>query len=252
MSKLCKLVKPTSSGRRALVIPNYGEVFKGKPIKQLVSPVCECAGRNNMDRITVRHKSGRVKRAYRLIDFKRRDGAGARVVRIEHDPNRTAKIALLRSELEDLRYVLAVEGLRTGDCVDNLSSKQSLVPQLGSTVCLSSLPVGARVCNVELRTGEDGVIARAAGSWCLVRAKTVQGAVLKLSSGCRRLFDGQCVATVGVIAGKVRSLRKLGKAGRARWLGCRPSVRGVAMNPVDHPHGGGEGKTSGGRHPVSP
>ncbi|MFP3039215.1 MAG: 50S ribosomal protein L2 [Candidatus Hodgkinia cicadicola] len=252
MDESCKLIRPTSPGTRSLVLPRRDHLFKGEPVKQLVACVCERAGRNNMGRITVRHRGGRVKRAYRIVDFRRRSEVGARVVRIEYDPNRTAWIALLRSEFEELRYVLAVEGLRIGDWVESLNRSHEVEPKLGSTVHLNDLPVGTRVCNIELRAGEGGTVARAAGSWCLVRAKTMQGVVLKLSSGCCRLFDGQCVATVGEVAGKSGRFRKLGKAGRSRWMGRRPSVRGVAMNPVDHPHGGGEGKTSGGRHPVSP
>ncbi|MFP3037951.1 MAG: 50S ribosomal protein L2 [Candidatus Hodgkinia cicadicola] len=245
------IIKPTSPGIRALVRNKISNIHNGKPMKLLVRSLCEIAGRNNTGKITVRHRGGRCKRAFRIIDYKRSSFNPSRIVRIEYDPNRTANIALTKSLNGNFRYIIAVEGLKVGDWVNDCYDSNNDL-KLGSSTKLGSLSVGTKICNVELYAGAGGVIARSAGCWCQIQAKLNRNVVLKLSSGKKKLFSSECIATIGMVSNRSHLSNALGKAGRSRWLGHRPSVRGVAMNPIDHPLGGGEGKTSGGRHPVSP
>ncbi len=251
MSKNYKLVKPTSPGRRGLIQFRYPEIYKGRSIKKLTKKICEVSGRNNAGRITVRHRGGRCKRAFRVIDYKRMVDESLLVLRLEHDPNRSANIALVRTEQDVLKYIIAVDGLKVNDWVKNNCERINEY-KLGSTASLSNLPIGIRISNVELFPRSGGVLSRAAGCCCKVLARFNHKVLIKLSSGQRKLLNATCTATIGIISNKNHFSKTIGKAGRSRWLGKRPSVRGVAMNPVDHPMGGGEGKTSGGRHPVSP
>jgi large subunit ribosomal protein L2 len=242
--------KPTSEGRRFQTVSDFSEITKTTPEKSLLAPLPFKAGRNAYGRITSRHLGGRHKRQYRIIDFKRvKDGMVAKVAAIEYDPNRTCRIALLHYADGEKAYILAPKGLKVGDRV---SSGQGSDIKPGNALPLRYIPVGTTVHNVELRPGGGGKLARSAGMAVQLVAKEGDYATLRLpSTEMRRVLIG-CRATIGEVGNSEHELVKIGKAGRARWMGERPQARGVVMNPVDHPLGGGEGRSSGGRHPVSP
>ena len=245
-----KTFNPTTPGQRELVIVDRSGLWKGRPEKTLVEGLSKKGGRNNAGRITARRRGGGHKRLYRVVDFKRRKfGVPATVERLEYDPNRTAFLALIRYEDGELSYILAPQRLKEGDKV--LAGEQTDVKP-GNAMPLKSVPIGTIIHNVELKPGKGGQIARAAGSYVQLVGRDQAYAIVRLNSGEQRLIHGSCMASVGAVSNADHANIKLGKAGRKRWLGKRPSVRGVAMNPVDHPHGGGEGRTSGGRHPVTP
>ena len=243
--------KPTTPGRRGSTVADFEEVTRSTPEKSLVRSLPKKGGRNNQGRITTRHQGGGHKRAYRLIDFRRydKDGVPATVAHIEYDPNRTARIALLHYVDGEKRYIIAPQGLRQGAKVE-AGASADIRP--GNNLPLRNIPVGTTVHAVELRPGGGAKMARSAGASTQLVAKEGSRAQLRLPSGEMRFVDVRCRATVGAVGNAEQSNISWGKAGRMRWKGKRPSVRGVAMNPVDHPHGGGEGKSSGGRHPVSP
>jgi large subunit ribosomal protein L2 len=245
-----KTVKPTSPGRRFQTYPTFEEITRTKPEKSLLRPQKRSGGRNSYGRITVRHRGGGHKRRYRLIDFKRaKSDIPARVATIEYDPNRSARIALLHYADGEKRYILAPVGIQVGDTVIT-SESADIKP--GNTLPLEKIPLGTIIHNVEMRAGKGGQLARSAGTGVQLMAKEGRYALLKLPSGELRRVLLECKATIGQVGNLDHENISLGKAGRTRWLGRRSKVRGVAMNPVDHPHGGGEGKSSGGRHPVSP
>jgi large subunit ribosomal protein L2 len=245
-----KKFNPTTPGRRGLVLVNRAGLWKGKPVKALTEGLSKKGGRNNAGRITARRRGGGHKRLYRVIDFKRRKfDVPAKVLRLEYDPNRTAFIALLEYEDGELGYILAPQRLDDGDTVIS-GDKVDIKP--GNAMPLASIPVGTIVHNVEMKPGKGGQIARSAGTYVQLVGRDAGHALLRLGSGEARMVRAECMATIGAVSNSDQANIKLGKAGRKRWLGKRPSVRGVAMNPVDHPHGGGEGRTSGGRHPVTP
>ncbi|EKF18435.1 50S ribosomal protein L2 [Nitratireductor pacificus] len=246
-----KKYKPVTPGQRQLVIVDRSGLYKGKPVKGLTEGLTSKGGRNNTGRITARFQGGGHKRTYRLIDFKRRkfDVAGT-VERLEYDPNRTAFIALVRYEDGELSYILAPQRLAAGDKV--IASDKAVDVKPGNAMPLSAMPIGTIVHNVELKPGKGGQIARSAGAYVQLVGRDQGMAILRLNSGEQRLVSGACFATVGAVSNPDHGNVSLGKAGRKRWMGKRPHNRGVTMNPVDHPHGGGEGRTSGGRHPVSP
>jgi len=242
--------KPTSPGRRFQTSHDFSEITTSTPEKSLLAPKSKTGGRNNHGRKTSRHRGGGHKQRYRQIDFKRnKDGVPATVASIEYDPNRTCRIALLHYHDGEKRYILAPEGLQAGDKISN-GSQAEIRP--GSALPIRYIPVGTVIHNVELAPGGGGKMARSAGTSVQLVAKEGRFATLRLPSTEMRRVPIDCRATVGAIGNSDHELIKIGKAGRARWMGIRPQTRGVAMNPVDHPHGGGEGKTSGGRHPVSP
>ena len=245
-----KSYKPTSPGQRGLVLVDKSELWKGSPEKALCFGLSKMGGRNNTGRITMRRKGGGAKRLYRILDFKRNkmDIRGV-VERIEYDPNRTAFIALIKYEDGEKSYILAPQRLKINDQV--ISSDSSDIKP-GNTMPFTGMPIGTIVHNVELKIGKGGQIARAAGSYAQFVGRDGSYAQLRLSSGEMRLVRQECRATVGAVSNPDNSNQNLGKAGRNRNKGIRPSVRGVVMNPIDHPHGGGEGRTSGGRHPVTP
>jgi large subunit ribosomal protein L2 len=245
-----KKFNPVTPGRRGLVLVNRAGLWKGKPVKALTEGLSSKGGRNNTGRITARRRGGGHKRLYRVIDFKRRKfDVPAKVARLEYDPNRTAFIALLEYEDGELGYILAPQRLDVGDTVI-AGEKADIKP--GNAMPLASIPIGTIVHNVEMKSGKGGQIARSAGTYVQLVGRDAGHALLKLGSGEVRMVRAECMATIGAVSNPDQANIKLGKAGRTRWLGKRPSVRGVAMNPVDHPHGGGEGRTSGGRHPVTP
>lgn len=245
-----KQFRPITPSLRQLVIVDRSELFKGKPLKALTEGLSKSGGRNNTGRITARRMGGGHKRTYRLIDFKRRKfDVAATVERIEYDPNRTAFIALIKYADGVLSYILAPQRLKVGDTVVS-GEKVDVKP--GNAMPLKNVPVGTVVHNVELKAGKGGQIARSAGTYLQLVGRDSGYAQLKLPSGELRLVRGECMATVGAVSNPDNANTNLGKAGRSRWLGHRPAVRGVAMNPIDHPHGGGEGRSSGGRHPVTP
>ena len=242
--------KPTSPGRRHVVRVVSEELHKGAPHGPLVEKQSRNGGRNNNGRITTRHIGGGHKQHYRMIDFKRtKDGIPAKVERLEYDPNRTAHIALLLFADGERRYIIAPRGVQAGDM---LQSGSAAPIKSGNCLPLRNIPVGSIVHCIELKPGKGAQMARSAGASVQLVAREGQYATLRLRSGEMRKVLADCRATLGEVSNSEHSLRKLGKAGAARWRGVRPTVRGVAMNPVDHPHGGGEGRTSGGRHPVSP
>jgi large subunit ribosomal protein L2 len=243
--------KPTTPGRRGSSVADFVEVTRSTPEKSLVRPLHSKGGRNNAGRVTVRHQGGGHKRAYRLIDFRRhdKDGVPAKVAHIEYDPNRTARIALLHYADGEKRYIIAPAGLVQGARVE-AGAGADIKP--GNNLPLRHIPVGTTVHAIELRPGGGAKFARSAGSSVQLLAKEGAMATLRMPSGEVRMVDVRCRATIGEVGNAEQSNINWGKAGRMRWKGVRPTVRGVAMNPVDHPHGGGEGKTSGGRHPVSP
>ncbi|GGE47581.1 50S ribosomal protein L2 [Agaricicola taiwanensis] len=245
-----KTFKPITPSLRQLVIVDRSELYKGKPVKSLTEGLSKSGGRNNHGRVTVRFRGGGHKRTYRVIDFKRRKfDVAATVERIEYDPNRSAFIALLTYTDGEQAYILAPQRLATGATV--VAGTQVDVKP-GNAMPVGNMPVGTIVHNVELKIGRGGQIARSAGAYAQIVGRDQGYVILRLNSGEQRLVNGQCMATVGAVSNPDHSNINYGKAGRSRWLGRRPHNRGVTMNPVDHPHGGGEGRTSGGRHPVTP
>ena len=245
-----KKVKPTSPGRRFQTYHTFDEITDKPPEKNLIKPLRSTGGRNNRGRVTSRHRGGGHKRHYRVIDFKRdKIGIPAKVAAIEYDPNRSSRIALLHYKDGEKRYILAPQKLTVGDTV--LSGPEADI-QPGNTLPLNKIPLGTHIHNIELRIGKGGQIVRSAGTYSQLMAKEGKYALVKLPSGEVRMVLGKCQATVGQLGNVMHENLSLGKAGRKRWLGKRPKVRGVAMNPVDHPMGGGEGRSSGGRHPCSP
>lgn len=245
-----KKYKPTSPGRRSMTSSDFDTVTASKPLKRLTSALRKKAGRNCHGRITVRRRGGGHKRRYRVIDFRRdKFGIPARVATVEYDPNRSARIALLSYADGERRYILAPKGLEVGSEV--ISSREADIKP-GNSLPLRNIPVGTVIHAVELKIGAGAKLCRAAGVAAQLLAKEGDWSQVRLPSGEVRLVHLNCRATIGQVGNDEHSNIKLGKAGRARWLGRRPKVRGVAMNPVDHPHGGGEGRTSGGRHPVTP
>lgn len=244
-----KQYKPTTPGRRGLVLVDRSSIWKGRPEKSLTEGLRKNGGRNNTGRITARRIGGGHKRRYRMIDFKRGKQGIATVERIEYDPNRTAFIALINYEDGEKSYILAPQRMAVGDKIES-ADRADIKP--GNALPLSNIPVGTIVHNVEMKVGKGGQIARSAGAYVQLVGKDQGYAQIRLMSGEVRLVRAECFATIGAVSNPDKQNIKLGKAGRKRWLGKRPSVRGVAMNPVDHPHGGGEGRTSGGRHPVTP
>ncbi|MDA9008672.1 50S ribosomal protein L2 [Alphaproteobacteria bacterium] len=245
-----KNYNPVTPSQRNLVRVDRSELWKGKPVKKLTEGLTKTGGRNNTGRTTSWHRGGGHKRRYRFVDFKRIkfDVVGT-IERIEYDPNRTAFIALVNYEDGEQAYILAPQRLSAGDKVE-AGKKADIKP--GNALPLNSIPVGTIVHNVELKQGKGGQLARSAGAYVQLVGRDSGYAQLKLPSGELRLVRGECMATVGAVSNADHSNQKMGKAGRSRWMGKRPHVRGVAMNPIDHPHGGGEGRTSGGRHPVTP
>jgi len=242
--------KPTTPGRRGASVSSFEEITRSKPEKSLTEKGTKRAGRNVYGRITTRHQGGGNKRRFRVIDFRRnKDGVPARVAEIEYDPNRSSRIALLHYADGEKRYILAPQGLQVGD---KLMSGEGAEIRPGNALPLRNIPVGTIIHAVELKPGAGAKMARSAGASVQLVAKEGRFATLRLPSGEMRLVHSVCRATVGAVGNPEHELVSLGKAGRSRWLNKRPSVRGVAMNPVDHPLGGGEGKSSGGRHPVSP
>jgi large subunit ribosomal protein L2 len=242
--------KPTSPGRRFQTVSDFSELTTDSPEKALLAPKGRTGGRNNHGRKTSRHRGGGHKRQYRIIDFKRtKDGVPAKVASIEYDPNRTCRIALLHYRDGEKRYILAPRGVKVGDV---LTSGHGAEIRPGNALPMRFIPVGTTIHNVELKPGAGGKMARSAGASVQLVAKEGEFATLRLPSTEMRRVPIDCRATVGEVGNAEHELIKVGKAGRNRWKGVRPQTRGVAMNPVDHPHGGGEGKTSGGRHPVSP
>ena len=245
-----KSSKPTSPGKRFQTTSTFEEITRKKPEKSLLRPLNKNGGRNSNGRMTARHRGGGHKRAYRLIDFKRdKDGIPAKVAAIEYDPNRSANIALLHYVDGEKRYILSPKNLSVGD---RLMSGEKSEIRIGNALPLKVIPLGTHIHNIELNIGHGGQMARGAGSYCQLMAKEGRYAQVKLPSGEVRLIPLACKATIGQVGNLDHENISIGKAGRKRWLGKRPHVRGVAMNPVDHPHGGGEGKSSGGRHPVTP
>jgi large subunit ribosomal protein L2 len=245
-----KKLKPITPSTRFYTISSFEEITKSKPEKSLLKPLKKSGGRNNTGRITSRRRGGGHKRMYRVIDFKRdKFGAEGKIQAIEYDPNRSARIALVKYSDGDIRYIIAPDSLKVGNFI--VSSDDADI-QTGNTLPVGKIPLGAFIHNVELKPGKGGQLARSAGNSCIIVAKDDKYTQIKLPSGEVRMVLNVCRATVGVVSNHEHENISIGKAGRTRWLGIRPHVRGVAMNPVDHPMGGGEGKTSGGGHPVSP
>ncbi|MCQ2913854.1 MAG: 50S ribosomal protein L2 [Alphaproteobacteria bacterium] len=245
-----KTYKGVTPSRRHLVLIERSDLYKGSPVKSLTEGLSKTGGRNNRGRMTSRRMGGGHKRSYRIIDFKRNKfDMTATVERLEYDPNRTAFIALIKYDDGELNYILAPQRLAVGDVVVS-GDKVDIKP--GNAMPLKNMPVGTIVHNIEINPGHGGQIARSAGCYAQLIGKDAGYAQLRLNSGELRLVRGECLASVGAVSNADKQNQDLGKAGRNRWLGVRPSVRGVAMNPVDHPLGGGEGRSSGGRHPVTP
>lgn len=245
-----KYFKPVTPSQRQLVLVDRSDLWKGKPVKQLTEGKNKSGGRNNNGRLTAFRTGGGHKQSYRIVDFKRtKFDVPAKVERLEYDPNRTSFIALIRYEDGQQSYIIAPQRLAVGDVVI-AGDKVDIKP--GNTMPLKNVPVGTIVHNVELKAGKGGQLARAAGSYVQLVGKDGGYVQIKLRSGELRLVRGECLGTVGAVSNPDHQNMVVGKAGRSRWLGKRPVVRGVAMNPIDHPHGGGEGRTSGGRHPVTP
>lgn len=245
-----KTFKPVTPSLRQLVIVDRGELYKGKPVKTLTEGKTSKGGRNNNGRVTVRFRGGGHKQTYRLVDFKRRKlDVPGKVERIEYDPNRTAFIALIRYADNELAYILAPQRLSVGD---EVIAGQQVDVKPGNAMPSANIPVGTIVHNVEMKIGKGGAIARSAGTYAQIVGRDQGYVILRLNSGEQRLVHGQCFATIGAVSNPDHMNTSIGKAGRSRWLGRRPHNRGVTMNPIDHPHGGGEGRTSGGRHPVTP
>ena len=245
-----KHFNPVTASLRGTVLINRSELWKGKPVKQLTEGKSHTGGRNNHGRITSRFRGGGHKQSYRLVDFKRRKfNVPGTVERLEYDPNRTAFIALVKYQDGELVYILAPQRVRVGDAVV-AGTKVDIKP--GNAMPMAAIPVGTIIHNVEMKPGAGGKIARAAGQYAQLVGKDAGYAQIKLMSGELRIVRGECMATIGAVSNPDNSNQSIGKAGRSRWLGRRPHNRGVVMNPVDHPHGGGEARTSGGRHPVTP
>ena len=245
-----KKYNPITPGQRGLVLIDRSELFKGKPVKKLTKGLTKSGGRNNTGRITSWQKGGGHKKKYRIIDFKRTKlDVEATVERIEYDPNRSAFIALIKYDDGELSYILAPQKLLIGNKVIS-SNKADIKP--GNATPLNAVPVGTIIHNVELKPGKGGQIARSAGSYVQLIGKDLSYSILRLMSGEVRLVLSTCMCSIGAVSNQDNQNQNFGKAGRKRWMGKRPSVRGVVMNPIDHPHGGGEGRTSGGRHPVTP
>jgi large subunit ribosomal protein L2 len=245
-----KNFKPTTPSQRALVLVDRSELHKGKPVKKLTEGQGSKGGRNNHGRITMRRRGGGHKRRYRIVDFRRtRADVSATVERLEYDPNRSAFLALIRYEDGELAYILAPQRVGPGDVI---VSGERVDIRPGNAMPMENIPVGTIIHNIEMKPGAGGQMARAAGTYAQLIGKDAGFAQLRLNSGELRMVPARCMATIGSVSNPDNKNTNMGKAGRNRWLGKRPSVRGVAMNPVDHPHGGGEGRTSGGRHPVSP
>jgi large subunit ribosomal protein L2 len=245
-----KRYKPTSPAQRGLILVDRADLWKGKPVKSLTEGLSGKGGRNNHGRITMRRRGGGHKRRYRVVDFKRRKfDMPATIERLEYDPNRSAFIALLRYEDGERAYILAPQRVGPGDVVI-AGNRVDIKP--GNAMPIENIPVGTIIHNVELKPGRGGQMARAAGTYVQLVGKDAGYALLRMGSGEVRMVPAKCMATVGAVSNPDNQNINLAKAGRNRWRGKRPSVRGVAMNPVDHPHGGGEGRTSGGRHPVTP
>ena len=245
-----KKYNPITSSQRGLILVDRSELWKGRPVKKLTEGLASKGGRNNAGRITARRRGGGHKRLYRKIDFKRRKfDVPATVERIEYDPNRSAFIALLKYEDGEQSYIIAPQRLAVGDVV---VAGRSVDVKPGNAMPMENIPVGTIIHNIEMRPGKGAQIARAAGTYAQLVGKDSGYAQLRLTSGEARMVPARCMATIGAVSNSDNQNIKKAKAGRNRWLGKRPSVRGVAMNPVDHPHGGGEGRSSGGRHPVTP
>src|SRR6188768_589329 len=245
-----KQYKPTSPARRGLILVDKSSLWKGKPVKALTEGKRKTGGRNNKGHVTSRGIAGGHKQKYRYIDFKRRKlGMPATVERLEYDPNRTAFIALIKYEDGELAYILAPQRLAAGDTV---IADERVDVKPGNAMPLANMPIGTIVHNVEMKKGKGGQLARAAGTYVQLVGRDAGYAILRLNSGETRMVPAECMATVGAVSNPDNSNISIGKAGRMRWKGKKPVVRGVAMNPIDHPHGGGEGRTSGGRHPVTP
>ncbi|CAB3703978.1 50S ribosomal protein L2 [Trinickia soli] len=243
-------VKPTSPGRRAMVKVVNKDLYKGKPHAALLEPQSKAAGRNNNGHVTTRHQGGGHKQHYRVIDFRRtKDGIPAKVERIEYDPNRSANIALVLYADGERRYIIASKGMTVGQ---QLMSGSEAPIRAGNTLPIRNIPVGTTIHCIEMLPGKGAQIARSAGTSAMLLAREGTYAQVRLRSGEIRRVHIECRATIGEVGNEEHSLRQIGKAGANRWRGIRPTVRGVAMNPVDHPHGGGEGRTAAGRHPVSP
>jgi large subunit ribosomal protein L2 len=239
-----KKIKPITPGQRHKIINTFDNISKVQPEKSLIKPLKKSGGRNNQGRMTMRYHGGGHKRRYRLIDFKRnKDDVTAKVKTIEYDPNRTAWIALLQYQDGEKRYIIAPNGLEIGQ---TLTSGKNAVPEIGNALFLSDIPLGTIIHNIEMKPGEGGVMARSAGSYAQLTSRDGKFAIVKLPSGESRMIWVKCKATIGAVSNSDHALERSGKAGRSRWLGRRPRVRGKAMNPIDHPMGGGEGKASGG------
>jgi len=244
-------LKPDTPARRFMSVSTFEEITKDTPERKLTTALRKTGGRNHHGRITSRRRVGGHKRRYRIIDFKRNKlDMSATVLSIEYDPNRSPRIALLQYEDGEKRYIIAPEGLKVSDTV--ISSESAVAFKTGNAMPLGVMPDGMLVHNIELKQGKGAQMARSAGAYARIMASETGMITLKLPSGEMRMVSEKCFATIGTVGNKSHENIKIGKAGRSRWMGRRPKVRGVAMNPVDHPHGGGEGKTSGGRHPVSP
>ena len=247
-----KKLKPDTPSRRYMSVSTFEEITTKKPERKLTTALRKTGGRNNHGRITSRRRGGGHRRRYRIIDFKRNkfDSSGV-IESIEYDPNRSPRIALVKYDDGEKKYIIAPEGLKVGDKI--LSSMGNKIPfKTGNAMPIGKIPEGLLIHNIELKPGKGAQMARSAGSYARIMANEGGMVTLKLPSGELRMISEQCIATIGTVGNKSHENISIGKAGRARWMGRRPKVRGVAMNPVDHPHGGGEGKTSGGRHPVSP
>lgn len=243
-----KKLNPTTPGQRHKVISDFADITTATPYKPLLAPLKKSGGRNNQGRMTMRYRGGGHKRRYRIIDFKReKHGMPANVLTIEYDPNRSSRIALVEYTDGDKRYIIAPEGLKVGQTIQ---SGENLAPEVGNALFLRDIPLGTIIHNIELYPGQGGQIARSAGSFAQLNAREGKYATIKLPSGEVRMILVTCMATIGSVGNSEHMLQRSGKAGRSRWLGRRPRVRGVVMNPVDHPMGGGEGKSSGG-HPRS-
>ena len=248
-----KRLKPDTPSRRFNVVPTFEEITKSKPERKLTVALRKTGGRNHHGKITSRRRGGGHKRRYRIIDFKRNKfDAPGEVLTIEYDPNRSSRIALIGYDDSEKRYIIAPDGIKIGNKILSSKENDDIPFNVGNSMPLFRIPDGMLVHNVELKIGKGGQLSRSAGSYARIMAKEDGNVTLRLPSGEVRMVNENCLATIGTVGNKSHENIRIGKAGRSRWLGKRPKVRGVAMNPVDHPHGGGEGKTSGGRHPVSP
>ena len=248
-----KKLKPDTPSQRYMSVSTFDELTTDKPYRKLTAPLKKTGGRNNSGKITSRRRGGGHKRRYRIIDFKRNKfDAPGEVLTIEYDPNRSSRIALIGYNDSEKRYIIAPDGIKVGNKILSSKENDNIPFNVGNSMPLFRIPDGMLVHNVELKIGKGGQLSRSAGSYARIMAKEDGNVTLRLPSGEVRMVNENCLATIGTVGNKSHENIRIGKAGRSRWLGKRPKVRGVAMNPVDHPHGGGEGKTSGGRHPVSP